>query len=656
MRNLKPHHGFRREHCPRAALCRFVGVMALITMSADCFALAPILSRLEVIGSGRGLALTLGADAAFDVTIIEKPSEKSIASILSITCSNVIYGLDDYQFSAFPRGAPLKQIVAKETGKNGGIELLVKTLIPLDKNIRFKQKDNRWVILLTSAPINDFAWSAQGETKKKVIAGGGEAKIIAENNRATAPLSGPPRSTASSFLEDITILHREQVETIIFKFDAPTEMIVKSMPEQITILFVNAKNGLPSAAFTSEKDWLVKTIELKEVTHGGAMWLAASIDVNREGGAKPLVQTFSDRLVIYSVRETKKCLSLWSAKNGTTLSYDFITPQEFPVDLKNIENKALSDSKNDMSATGTFSVQTTSQNPPQPEAPPPRVIRIVIVKDNTALRSRPSAAPVSAVIRRFPLGAIVTKLGKKGAWIHVEAGDAQGWVLGSLAMDSAKAPQAIWRKIEAEKILAAKQEEKLQEAERTRQEKIEKAQAANTSQPEITPLRKQPSVEHSIAASAPAVPEKAALSDTMKNSVPLQGAATVAIVPDKPQQSGIEYSVLGRDPFLPLTQDEEGPLPNVDNLQMVGILYDKAARIALFEDMKDKANAYALRENDPVKNGYLLRIQSDKVLFLIKEFGISRTFTMKLNKEKQPELLQDKEIQNPMNSNTTQGN
>jgi hypothetical protein len=655
MRDLKPHHGFRRGHFPRAACLRLIGVMALFTISADLFAATPVLSRLEVIGSGRGLALTLGADAAFDVTIVEKPSEKSIVSTLSITCSNVIYGLDDYQFSSFPRGAPLRQIVAKETKKSGGIEILVKTLIPLDKNIRFKQKDNRWVILLTSAPINDFAWSAQNETKKNAIAGGGEAKIIAENNRVTAPPSGPPQSTASSFLEDITILHREQVETIIFKFDAPTEMIVKSVPEQITILFVNAKNGLPSAAFTSEKDWLVKTIELKEVIHGGAMWLAASINVNREGSAKPLIQTFSDRLVIYSVRDAKRCLSLWSAKNGTTLSYDFITPQEFPVDLKNIENKALSDSKNDMSASGTFSVQATSQNPPQLATPPPRVTKIVIVKNNTALRSRPSAAPVSAVIRRFPLGAIATQLGKKGAWIHVEAGDTQGWVLGSLAMDSAKAPQAIWRKIEAAKIAAAKQEEKLQEAERLRQEKIEKAQEALKSPPEITPLAKQPSIEHSIAASSPTAAEKASLGDTTKNSFPLQGAATVAIASEKPQQPAIAYNVLGRDPFLPLTQDEEGPLPSVENLQMVGILYDKAARIALFEDINDKANAYALRENDPVKNGYLLRIQSDKVLFLIKEFGISRTFTMKLNKGKQPKLLQDQEIQNPMNSNTTQG-
>jgi hypothetical protein len=653
MHDLTPHLGFLWKHCPRAAYLRVIGIMALITISANLFAATPVLSRLEVIGSGRGLALTLGADAAFDVTIIEKPSEKSIVSTLSITCSNVIYGLDDYQFSSFPRGAPIRQIVAKETRKNGGIELLVKTLIPLDKNIRFKQKDNRWVILLTSAPINDFAWSAQNETKKNAIAGGGEAKIIAENNRVTAPPSGPPRSTASSFLEDITILHREQVETIIFKFDAPTEMIVKSMPEQITILFVNAKNGLPSAAFTSEKDWLVKTIELKEVIHGGAMWLAASIDVNRAGSAKPLIQTFSDRLVIYSVRDAKRCLSLWSAKNGTTLSYDFITPQEFPVDLKNIENKALSDSKNDMSASGTFSVQTTSQNSPQFAAPPPpRVIKIIIVKDNTALRSRPSTAPVSAVIRRFPLGAIATQLGKKGAWIHVEAGDAQGWVLGSLTMDSTKVPQALWRKIEAAKIAAAKQEEKLQEAERLQQEKIEKVKSA----PAITPLQQQPSIEHSIAASSPGVPEKASLGDTTKNSALLQSAATIAIAAEKPQPPVIAYNVLGRDPFLPLTQDEEGPLPSVENLQMVGILYDKAARIALFEDINDKANAYALRENDPVKNGYLLRIQSDKVLFLIKEFGISRTFTMKLNKGKQPELLPDKEIQNPMNSNTTQGN
>lgn len=95
--------------------------------------------------------------------------------------------------------------------------------------------------------------------------------------------------------------------------------------------------------------------------------------------------------------------------------------------------------------------------------------------------------------------------------------------------------------------------------------------------------------------------------------------------------------MFGRDPFLPISNDEEGPVPNVENLTLVGILYDQADRIALFESSKANANskAYALRENDPVRNGYILRIQPDKVLFLLNDLGISRTYAMKLTREKE---------------------
>jgi hypothetical protein len=108
---------------------------------------------------------------------------------------------------------------------------------------------------------------------------------------------------------------------------------------------------------------------------------------------------------------------------------------------------------------------------------------------------------------------------------------------------------------------------------------------------------------------------------------------SVQTVKNLPAKKLVEYHVYGRDPFLPLSRDDESPVPNVEGLNLIGILYDEADRIALFEDGKGKA--YALRENDPVQNGYLLRVQPDKVLFLLNELGISRTYAMKLSKEKE---------------------
>jgi hypothetical protein len=697
MQYVTLHHRFRRAEfhqvkCGRSAFWPMScvrGCIAFLVAAVGLFAAAPVLSRLEVIGSGRGLALTLGADAAFGITLSEKRSDKSAISILAVQCSNVIYGLDDYKFTEFPQGAPLKQIVAQENKESGNVELLIKVLVPIDKNIRFKQKDNRWVILLTSAKINDFAWSAQGEAKKTSLGKDTESRTAMPASPRLSP------STASPFLKDITVIHRERVEKIVFSFDASTEMIIKSMPDKITALFVNAKNGLSHGAFHPEKDGLGISIELKEVVHGDAKWLGASIYVNRDEGMKPLVQTFPDKLVIYSVRDTKRSFSLWSAKSGTTQSYTFMALSEFPVDLKKIEEKAVSDSKIDVVKAGTFSVQETlpqaAQSTEAATPPVPHITRVVMIKDIVALHSHPSTAAADAVIGHLPLGALASQLEKKGRWIRVEKDTLRGWIMGSLAMDSAKAPKTLWDRIEGVKIAAAKQEAKLREAEKIQQEKKNRQEqlalskqkaleeekrkkdeqaaaklatnekiASAAPAPHPAPIEKvvsaviqpapmgkaaaavQPAPLEKITSAASLLPTGAGaqtrLGEQLSIPVTMQGAAPA--VADKSGPSLIEYKVFGRDPFLPLEQQDEGPLPVVENLQMVGILYDNTARIALFEDVHEKANAYALRENDPIKNGYLLRIKPDEAIFLLNEFGVSRTYVMKLLKEKKSEMFQ----------------
>jgi hypothetical protein len=400
------------------------------------------------------------------------------------------------------------------------------------------------------------------------------------------------------------------------------------------------------------------------VTHGGTKWLGASIIVNEQGGSKPIIQTLSDRLVIYSVRDTKQCLYLWSAKSGTTLSYDFISPEQLPVDYTKIENKVLTDSKNDFGAGGTFSVgeptsaaakltkNESGSVPSRAVTPQPaRIIRVVVVKDRVNLRSNPLAASKKNVTAQLSLGAIGTLEEKKGPWVRCAFNDTDGWLLASMALDSGKVPQTLWNKIEADNLEKKRLEEKkLQQEEKVKaaalaaekakaeklaraQEKAEAAQQAKEARnagkkaaAEAAELVKEAQKNAKIQQKAPQAQEavKNRPSDTLQ---PVQ--------PAKPRPKPIEYQVFGRDPFLPLSLDEEGPLPNIENLQLVGILYDAMDRIGLFEDMKNKAKAFALRENDPVKNGYLLRIQSDKVLFLITELGISRTYAMKLFRAKE---------------------
>ncbi len=95
---------------------------------------------------------------------------------------------------------------------------------------------------------------------------------------------------------------------------------------------------------------------------------------------------------------------------------------------------------------------------------------------------------------------------------------------------------------------------------------------------------------------------------------------------------------IDRDPFKSLVGQGSakvgtGKLPAVENLTLVGILEEDGGNQALFEDAE--GNGYILRVSDPVRNGHLVSVQSDKAIFQITEYGWTRTVALNL---KLPEL------------------
>jgi len=94
------------------------------------------------------------------------------------------------------------------------------------------------------------------------------------------------------------------------------------------------------------------------------------------------------------------------------------------------------------------------------------------------------------------------------------------------------------------------------------------------------------------------------------------------------------YNRKGRDPFLPLDRTSfirEG-LPNINDLTLVGILYDPQDGLALFEERRNnEIIAFSMKIGDPVVSGKLLRIESNKVVFLLREATFSYTVEMELN-------------------------
>ena len=101
-----------------------------------------------------------------------------------------------------------------------------------------------------------------------------------------------------------------------------------------------------------------------------------------------------------------------------------------------------------------------------------------------------------------------------------------------------------------------------------------------------------------------------------------------------PEREIVLYNTGGRmDPFEPLVEDAQQSagydrIPDVESLRLVGILQDKKSSRALFEDAN--GYSYILQTGDRVKNGFLLSITDDRVVFQIRQYGWNRQVALDL--------------------------
>ncbi len=109
------------------------------------------------------------------------------------------------------------------------------------------------------------------------------------------------------------------------------------------------------------------------------------------------------------------------------------------------------------------------------------------------------------------------------------------------------------------------------------------------------------------------------------------------MVAEFPKRLVVKYKTGNyRDPFATLINETkvsssptERKIPNVDGLKLVGIIQsDGGKNSALLED--GNGYGYILKSGDRVRNGYVLRIESDRIYFQIFEYGWSRTMALNI--------------------------
>ncbi len=623
--------------------------IALVCCAGTLHAASAVLSGLDLVGSAKGVALALKADAPFPIKMEEKTSARNPRQVLlAVHCSNVIYGLEDFEFASFPPGCPVQRIAVSESPAGNSIDMVFVIAGSLDKQVVSKQKDSRWIILLSHESTPNFSWSASPQQARPAPA--------VEKPKAPVQQSGMSRLT------DISVLVRDNVELLTFAFDGSTTVRFRRDRDGIVVLFVNTTSGLPATRLSPSND-PQSAIELKQMAHGGTMWLGASVFMSKQAMASALMQEFPGKLVIYTVRDSMQGFSLWSAASGQSVSYDFAKLPRFEVDIEGMKKKVFSDMSGDLPKGKTFAIheetakkQTEgapappSSVPEKPQAtatlpaaaaPPvkkaPVIVRLIVTKDSAKLRSDPVAG--NNVTARLPAGTVGTQIEKKREWVKVQTDAATGWVSSSAVADSAHASRAVFDAIEKIGRHRLAQQKAVEEEAARKRVAAEKAEQEKLAKEKLSKDREvqKKAVVAAQAAARDSVVRQAAARDSAVRQAAAAEQDSVQAAKSFRSRKMVEYHVFGRDPFLPISNDEEGPVPNVENLTLVGILYDQADRIALFESSKANANskAYALRENDPVRNGYILRIQPDKVLFLLNDLGISRTYAMKLTREKE---------------------
>ncbi len=189
------------------------------------------------------------------------------------------------------------------------------------------------------------------------------------------------------------------------------------------------------------------------------------------------------------------------------------------------------------------------------------------------------------------------------------------------------------------------------------QETLAKETTLTPIEPSLKAMAKKQISKTTAAQVTPILPEKTESEITDESEVQVkvtpptttetEGEAIVKVVPNLiqekalqsletfPKRKMVQYRSYGRrDPFSPLigekkvTEFGQVPIPSIENLKLVGILQDLDGSKALLED--NQGYGYIMEPGDRVKNGSVILVDEDRVVFQIQEYGWSRNVALDL--------------------------
>ena len=389
---------------------------------------------MTVAGGARGIAISISSDAPIKANVSRNGS-----TAVNITFSDCIYGLKAYSYDSFPPGVPLKRITVKE--KDGSqVVMTLNMSKPLSGKIKIQQKDNRFLALLSSEPVEEFRWTASvqdGDTEHGIM-----------------KASADPSGIAS--LKEIRFLRREYVGELSFLFDNQVTGKIRKSGDSLVVLFSTAVNGLGKQSFVLPDGSLYKRIDLREKKIGENTFLGAVIRLDKKAasGTPGIASSQENAFSLFTFLPEVRKASLWSSQRGVEWDYEFYTLPSYPMDLKSMGERAVKDVESRQAIGSTFNVNERAESS-MPEKKQPPVVSgsvspapeekklpvntrktLVVVADRVNYRNAPSMS--GAVSGRLEIGEFLNFEKQENGWVCFSSDKGKGWVLGRLSLIAAK--------------------------------------------------------------------------------------------------------------------------------------------------------------------------------------------------------------------------
>jgi len=583
-------------------LLMYVGVMALPPTQLS------VINAIGLLSGERGTALTLSAEGPIDATITGK------GTVVKVTIRKCVYGIDELRYNKFPLTSPVKSIESVDK-KGGVVEINVVMKNEVHEPFKTVYKKDQYMALLSEKPEQHYVWNTDNNSPHTQSGENAEA-VTADRDSAPAELT------------NIRLLERGQISELVFEFDKKVKGTIRRKNEIIDLTIENTINKIGKNEIKISAQNTFDKINMYENVNSGqkSLRIVFKIDSKTTDTSLNVAFTQGEVVSVYLMKREHQKATLWTSGHGLEVDHKFYNVPSYNVDMQTIGLRAESDVKKkilrnnvftikeqivekqqentiDSSTAGIRAQETTSIEIPDNNVHATKSMSKLIVATAGVVNLRATPSIKGTIAAKLHQGDTLTLISEKSAWCMVALKGDTGYIYKSLVQKiPGTLPIDVGNINNSETLLAA--------------------------QTDVPPTIQK--VSNTPVETIP--PEE------VEKSMNSQVVDLNAIKKELPElrKKIVQYHGGGRDPFMPIGSDSIGisEYPFVENLTLVGILIDDYDKIALCEDTKNGNRPFTLREQDEVFKGKVLKIYKDKIVFLLTEYGISRSLTLSLASKK----------------------